>query len=129
MSHSVHEILNNDVKIRNNRQDIYILDKRQNTIALIEVRITSQDFLQVVETEKLRKYDLSANYLGLIMFDSAKKTAETISFDQKEDSNLDQIPKRSGRYNVEDGGKTENTKNILTSYFGWPDHCGGRSDN
>ncbi|TBT97506.1 hypothetical protein CWI37_2223p0010 [Hamiltosporidium tvaerminnensis] len=40
--------------------------------------------------------------------DSAKKTAETISFDQKEDSNLDQIPKRSGR---EDGGKTENTKN------------------
>ncbi|TBU02638.1 hypothetical protein CWI37_0440p0050, partial [Hamiltosporidium tvaerminnensis] len=33
---------------------------------LIEVGITSQDSLQIVETEKLRKYDLLANELGLI---------------------------------------------------------------
>ncbi|TBT97536.1 hypothetical protein CWI36_2843p0020, partial [Hamiltosporidium magnivora] len=42
------------------------LDKKKNTITLIEVGITSQDSLQIVETEKLRKYDLLANELGLI---------------------------------------------------------------
>ncbi|TBU13633.1 hypothetical protein CWI38_0375p0010, partial [Hamiltosporidium tvaerminnensis] len=55
-----------DVKIRNNRPDIFILDKKKNKITLIEVGITSQDSLQIVETEKLRKYDLLANELGLI---------------------------------------------------------------
>ncbi|TBU10602.1 hypothetical protein CWI38_1654p0010, partial [Hamiltosporidium tvaerminnensis] len=73
-SHSVQEILDNeyaeirvdtriktDVKIRNNRPDIFILDKKKNKITLIEVGITSQDSLQIVETEKLRKYDLLAN--------------------------------------------------------------------
>ncbi|TBU13251.1 hypothetical protein CWI38_0488p0010, partial [Hamiltosporidium tvaerminnensis] len=78
-SHSVQEILDNeyaeikvntriktDVKIRCNRPDIFILDKIQNRITLIEVGITSQDSLQIVETEKLRKYDLLANELGLI---------------------------------------------------------------
>ncbi|TBU12814.1 reverse transcriptase [Hamiltosporidium tvaerminnensis] len=78
-SHSVQEILDNeyaeirvdtriktDVKIRNNRPDIFILDMKKNKITLIEVGITSQDSLQIVETEKLRKYDLLANELGLI---------------------------------------------------------------
>ncbi|TBU11584.1 hypothetical protein CWI38_1129p0030, partial [Hamiltosporidium tvaerminnensis] len=78
-SHSVQEILDNeyaeirvdtriktDVKIRNNRPDIFILDKKKNKITLIEVGITSQDSLQIVETENLRKYDLLANELGLI---------------------------------------------------------------
>ncbi|TBU03296.1 hypothetical protein CWI37_0318p0010, partial [Hamiltosporidium tvaerminnensis] len=46
--------------------DIFILDKKKNKITLIEVGITSQDSLQIVETEKLRKYDLLANELGLI---------------------------------------------------------------
>ncbi|TBT97265.1 hypothetical protein CWI39_3063p0010, partial [Hamiltosporidium magnivora] len=55
-----------NVKIRCNRPDIFILDKIQNKITLIEVGITSQDSLQIVETEKLRKYDLLANELGLI---------------------------------------------------------------
>ncbi|TBT99947.1 hypothetical protein CWI36_1794p0010, partial [Hamiltosporidium magnivora] len=48
------------------RPDIFILDKKKNKITLIEVGITSQDSLQIVETEKLRKYDLLANELGLI---------------------------------------------------------------
>ncbi|TBU20279.1 hypothetical protein CWI38_0097p0020 [Hamiltosporidium tvaerminnensis] len=78
-NHSVQEILDNeyaeirvdtriktDVQIRNNRPDIFVLDKRRNKITLIEVGITSQDSLQIVETEKLRKYDLLANELGLI---------------------------------------------------------------
>ncbi|TBU13006.1 hypothetical protein CWI38_0561p0040 [Hamiltosporidium tvaerminnensis] len=47
-----------DVKIRNNRPDICILDKKKNKITLIEVGITSQDSLQI--------YDLLANELGLI---------------------------------------------------------------
>ncbi|TBU15716.1 hypothetical protein CWI38_0308p0060 [Hamiltosporidium tvaerminnensis] len=55
-----------DVKIRNNRPDIYILDKKKNKITHIEAGITSQDSLQIVETEKLRKYDLLANELGLV---------------------------------------------------------------
>ncbi|TBT97841.1 hypothetical protein CWI36_2684p0010, partial [Hamiltosporidium magnivora] len=61
-----------DVKIRCNRSDIFILDKRQNRITLIEVGITSQDSLQIVETEKLRKYDLLANELGRIYKFSAE---------------------------------------------------------
>ncbi|TBU19945.1 hypothetical protein CWI38_0166p0020 [Hamiltosporidium tvaerminnensis] len=55
-----------DVKIRGNRPDIIILDKRQTKISLIEIRITSQESLQIVETEKLKKYDLCANELDLI---------------------------------------------------------------
>ncbi|TBU20063.1 reverse transcriptase, partial [Hamiltosporidium tvaerminnensis] len=70
-SHSYAEIrvdtrIKTDVKIRNNRPDIFILDKKKNKITLIEVGITSQDSLQTLETEKLRKYDLLANELGLI---------------------------------------------------------------
>ncbi|TBU07286.1 hypothetical protein CWI38_2422p0010, partial [Hamiltosporidium tvaerminnensis] len=78
-SHSVQEILDNeyaeirvdigiktDVKIRRNRSDIFILDKKKNKITLIEEGITSQDSLQIVESEKLRQYDLLANELGLI---------------------------------------------------------------
>ncbi|TBT98949.1 hypothetical protein CWI39_2203p0010, partial [Hamiltosporidium magnivora] len=92
-----------NVKIRCNRPDIFILDKRQNRITLIEVGITSQDSLQIVETEKLRKYDLLANELGLIYLCSVeiipyvmtwngigtntirllRKTFETISFDRR----------------------------------------------
>ncbi|TBU20095.1 hypothetical protein CWI38_0134p0100, partial [Hamiltosporidium tvaerminnensis] len=78
-SHAVQKILDNEYAeirvniriktfemIRCNRPDIFILDMRQKRITLIEVGITSQDSLQIVETEKLRKYDLLANELGLI---------------------------------------------------------------
>ncbi|TBU10176.1 hypothetical protein CWI38_1964p0010 [Hamiltosporidium tvaerminnensis] len=93
-SHSVQEILDNeyaeirvdtriktDVKIRCNRPDIFILDKRQNRITLIEVGITSQDSLQIVETEKLRKYDLLANELGLIYKCSVEIIPYVITWD------------------------------------------------
>lgn len=33
---------------------------------LIEIRITCQDKLQTLETEKMMKYDISTNELGLI---------------------------------------------------------------
>ncbi|TBU09475.1 hypothetical protein CWI36_0026p0050 [Hamiltosporidium magnivora] len=76
---SVQEILDNEyaelrvdtriklmLKFGVNAREIYILDKKKNKITLIELGITSQDSLQIVETEKLRNYDLLANELGLI---------------------------------------------------------------
>ncbi|TBU12460.1 hypothetical protein CWI38_0748p0020 [Hamiltosporidium tvaerminnensis] len=93
-SHSVQKILDNeyaeirvdtriktDFKIRNNRPDIFVLDKRRNKITLIEVGITSQYSLQIVETEKLRKYDLLANELGLIYKCSVEIIPYVITWD------------------------------------------------
>ncbi|TBU10479.1 hypothetical protein CWI38_1733p0030 [Hamiltosporidium tvaerminnensis] len=45
------------------RMDTRIKSDEKNKITLIEVGITSQALLQTVETEKLRKYALLANYL------------------------------------------------------------------
>ncbi|TBU13241.1 reverse transcriptase [Hamiltosporidium tvaerminnensis] len=70
------------------------VDTRIKTdITLIEVGITSQDSLQIVETEKLRKYNLLANELGLIYKCNVEIilyvmtwdciTVETISFDRR----------------------------------------------
>ncbi|KAL6122007.1 hypothetical protein NUSPORA_00993 [Nucleospora cyclopteri] len=55
-----------NVNIQCNKPDLCIHDKRKNLITLIEVGMTSQDNLQTVDTEKLRKYDLLANKLSLI---------------------------------------------------------------
>ncbi|KAF7683677.1 hypothetical protein TCON_1113 [Astathelohania contejeani] len=77
--HSVQDVMKNeraeirvdtrirtDILIKNNRPDILIYDKKENEIISVEVGITSQDNLQIVETEKKRKYDLLANELGLL---------------------------------------------------------------
>ncbi|KAL6120406.1 hypothetical protein NUSPORA_02870 [Nucleospora cyclopteri] len=66
-NHSVQEIVCNEeveirvdnriktnVKIRCNKPDFFIYDKRRSKITLIEVGITTQDNLQTLETEKLR---------------------------------------------------------------------------
>ena len=76
-THSVQEInANADVEIRvdttvatsikqsANRPDIVVHDKKRKEIILIEVGITSQDQLQIVENEKKRKYDILANEMG-----------------------------------------------------------------
>ena len=76
-SHSVQEIsANSNVEIRvdttvatstrqsANRPDIVIHDKKRREIILIEVGITSQDQLTIVENEKRRKYDVLVNELG-----------------------------------------------------------------
>ncbi|KAF9761292.1 hypothetical protein NGRA_2746 [Nosema granulosis] len=78
-THSVQEIMTNDnaeirvdtrvatdVKVTHNKPDILIVDKKRKEIIIIEVEITNLDLLSVVENEKLRKYDLLANELGLI---------------------------------------------------------------
>ncbi|KAF7682554.1 hypothetical protein TCON_2221 [Astathelohania contejeani] len=55
-----------DILIKNNRPDIFMNDKKENEITSVEVGITSQDNLQIVKTEKKRKYDFLANKLGLL---------------------------------------------------------------
>ncbi|KAF7683225.1 hypothetical protein TCON_1555, partial [Astathelohania contejeani] len=78
-THSVQEVMENeraeilvntrirtDILIKNNRSDRFIYDKKDKEIILVKVGITSQDNLQIVETEKKRKYDLLANELGLL---------------------------------------------------------------
>ena len=52
-----------DIKIKHNRPDLIVIDKKKKEILIVEVGITSIDNLQQVETEKLRKYDLLANEL------------------------------------------------------------------
>ncbi|KAF7684774.1 hypothetical protein TCON_0018 [Astathelohania contejeani] len=78
-SHLVQEVMENekaeiridtrirtDILMKNNRPDKFLYYKKKNEIILVEVGITSQDNLQIVETEKKRKYDLLANELGLL---------------------------------------------------------------
>ncbi|TBU03979.1 hypothetical protein CWI37_0201p0010 [Hamiltosporidium tvaerminnensis] len=70
-----------DVKIRNNRPDMFILDKKKNKITLIKVGITFQDLLQIVETEKLGNMTRNTNkYDGNIEFIEYKKIVKAISF-------------------------------------------------
>ncbi|TBU04024.1 hypothetical protein CWI36_0823p0010 [Hamiltosporidium magnivora] len=54
-----------EVKTRCKRPDIRILDKRTNKMTPSEIGITSQDSFQIVQTQKLRKYDLLAKGLGI----------------------------------------------------------------
>ncbi|TBU08033.1 reverse transcriptase [Hamiltosporidium tvaerminnensis] len=58
-----------EVKIRNNRPDIFILDKKKNMITLREVKITSQ------------KYGLLTNELGLIYKCSVKIIPYVMTWD------------------------------------------------
>ena len=41
-----------DIKLPNNRPELFIYDKKKEEITLIEVGITNQDILQTVESEK-----------------------------------------------------------------------------
>ena len=58
--------LKTDIKFANNRPDIFIYDKIKREIILIEVCITSQDNLQQVELEKVKKYELLCNELKML---------------------------------------------------------------
>ncbi len=78
-SHSVQQIVGNknaeirvdtriktDIKVQCNKPDLFVFDKLNNEITLIEVGITSLTQLQTVEVEKKIKYDLLANEISLI---------------------------------------------------------------
>ncbi|KAF7684128.1 hypothetical protein TCON_0688 [Astathelohania contejeani] len=93
-THSVQEVMENeraeirvdtriktDILIKNNRPKIFIYDKKENEIILVEVGITSQDNLQIIETEKKRKYDLLANELGLLYKAKTKIISYAMTWD------------------------------------------------
>ena len=94
ITHSVQETMSNefaeirvdiriktDIKINNNRPDIFVYDKKRKEIILIEVGITNQDLLQTVEVEKQRKYDILANELSLLYKCKSKIIPYVITWD------------------------------------------------
>lgn len=93
-NHSVQEInANENVEIRidttvstttkqkNNRPDIIVLDKKKKEIIIIEVGITCQDNLNLVEKEKKRKYDILAKELELMYNYKSKIIPYVITWD------------------------------------------------
>ncbi|WUR03840.1 reverse transcriptase [Vairimorpha necatrix] len=58
--------ISTNIKVTHNKPDILVFDKKKKEILIVEVGITNQDRLTIVENEKLRKFDLLANELGLI---------------------------------------------------------------
>ncbi|MGL5898463.1 MAG: hypothetical protein ACRCZW_02130 [Lactobacillaceae bacterium] len=55
-----------DVRMKYNKPDITVVDKKLKDIVFIGMGVTPIGNPQQVKTEKLRKYDLLANELGLI---------------------------------------------------------------
>ena len=93
-THSAQEIVENanaeirvdtrvqtDAKFKNDGPDIYVFDKNKNKVIFIEVGITNQDLLTVVEDEKLRKYDLLANEVAMIKKCKVKIIPYVITWD------------------------------------------------
>ena len=70
-----------DIKINNNRPDIFVYDKKRKEIILIEIGIANQDLLQTVEVEKQRKYDILANELSLLYKCKSKIIPYVITWD------------------------------------------------
>ncbi|TBT99574.1 hypothetical protein CWI36_1930p0010 [Hamiltosporidium magnivora] len=101
----IFELIKTDDKIRCNRPDIHILDKRKNKQTLVEDRITFQDSVQTVETDKLRNYNLLANEL-----ESVIKCYLGTEMHKQPEHSLKKVD------NKEDGGKTEikeNTRSLI----------------
>ncbi|EQB61450.1 hypothetical protein NAPIS_ORF00970 [Vairimorpha apis BRL 01] len=73
--------ISTDIKINHNKPDIFVLDKKNKEILIVEVGITNQDLLTIVENEKLRKYDILANELGLIYKSKTKIILYVMTWD------------------------------------------------
>ncbi|TBU11092.1 hypothetical protein CWI38_1390p0010, partial [Hamiltosporidium tvaerminnensis] len=134
-SHSVQEILDNefaeirvdtriktDVKIRNNRPDIFILDKKQNRITLIELGLIykcSVELIPYVMTwdgivtkyhkSHLKRLEIPMNVEAYIQSIVLKKTVETISFVRRRGLESGLNAEESGE--SEDGAKNFKPKN------------------
>ena len=54
------------MKIKYNKPDIVVIDKKSKEILIVEIDVTLINNLQQVESEKLRNYEVLANELGLI---------------------------------------------------------------
>lgn len=55
-----------EIKVHENRRNVFMCYKGKRVIILIAVGITTQDILQNLETEKTRKHKLLANELNLL---------------------------------------------------------------
>jgi hypothetical protein len=62
----VDKIIKTDIIVKHNKPDIFVFNKKEGRITLIEVGVTSQFNLEVVEMEKLRKYEILAKELKQI---------------------------------------------------------------
>jgi hypothetical protein len=93
-NHSTQEIISNkhvtfridtfvktDIKIKHNRPDIIVINRRAKEILIVEAWKTSLDDLQQVETEKLRKYDTIANELTQIYGFKSKIISYVLTWD------------------------------------------------
>jgi hypothetical protein len=54
------------IKINYNKPDIFVLEKQNKEILIVEVGITSFEHLRSVEVEEKHKYDLLANHCGAL---------------------------------------------------------------
>ncbi|XP_029654846.1 uncharacterized protein LOC115228394 [Octopus sinensis] len=70
-----------ELKIQYNKPRIFIHDKKENLIWLIEVGVTSMDNLKSVEVEKLHKYNILASELELIQKAKVKIVPIVITWD------------------------------------------------
>ncbi|EQB59710.1 hypothetical protein NAPIS_ORF02702 [Vairimorpha apis BRL 01] len=73
--------ISTDIKVNHNKPDIFVLEKKNKEILIVEVGITNQDLLTIVENEKLRKYDLIANELGIIYKSKTKIILYVMTYD------------------------------------------------
>jgi hypothetical protein len=62
----VDTFIKTDIKVKHNRPDLVVIDKKSKEILIVEVKITPIDNLQQVETDKFKKYDLIASELTQI---------------------------------------------------------------
>ncbi len=69
------------MKVKYNKPDLLVINKKEKLITIVEIGVTSQDNLQQVEGEKLRKYDVLANELGLIYGFKTKIIPYVITWD------------------------------------------------
>ncbi|XP_029657725.1 uncharacterized protein LOC115231995 [Octopus sinensis] len=77
----VDTFIKTDIILEHNKPDLFVFDKKNNRIFLIEVGITSSPNLQQVEVEKLRKYDLLSKELELIYHANVKIVPIVLTWD------------------------------------------------
>ncbi|XP_029655393.1 uncharacterized protein LOC115229120 [Octopus sinensis] len=90
----VDTFIKTDIILEHNKPDLFIFDKKNNRIFLIEVGITSAPNLQQVEVEKLRKYDLLSKELELIYHANVKIVPIVLTWDGLVTSNSNSMHNR-----------------------------------
>ena len=74
-------MIKTDRKIKDNKPDIIIFDKKLRKITIIEVGVTNRDILKQVEVNKYRKYQQLVNELGVMYKMETKIIPYVITWD------------------------------------------------